>query len=79
MPGYAGISAKVRGYECRGTRVLVPRYVSGYKCIRYESINVRGTRVLVSGKSRSTRVLVLGYEGNRVWGLRALVSRVRVY
>ena len=26
MPGYEGISAGVRGYECRGTRVLVPGY-----------------------------------------------------
>ena len=26
MPGYEGISAKVRRYYCRGMRVLVPEY-----------------------------------------------------
>ena len=26
MPGYEGISAGVRGYSCRGTRMLVQGY-----------------------------------------------------
>ena len=45
MPGYEGISARFRGYQCRGTRVPVPGYeginagVRGYQC--------RGSRILV--------------------------------
>ena len=42
MPWYEGISAGVRGYSCRGTRVLVPWYEgisAGYEVI---SAGVRG-------------------------------------
>ena len=47
MPRYGGISAGVRGYQCRGARVcisagLVPGYVGGYE---------------------NARVLVPGYDG----------------
>ena len=62
MPGYEGISARVRGYKCQGTRVLVPGYegisarVRGYKC--------RGTRVLAPGYviERYSRYQRIRYE-----------------
>ena len=71
VTGYEGTRRGwMRGYYCRGTRVLIPGYkgisigLRGYKC--------RNTRVLVSG------VLVPGYEGIsagvRGYGTRVLVS-----
>ena len=45
MPWYEGISAVVRGYKCRGTKVLVPGYEGISTGVReYEGIStgVRG-------------------------------------
>ena len=38
VPGYEGICAGVRGYWCRGTRVLVPRGTTVLE-LGYESIS----------------------------------------
>ena len=57
VPGLQGSNLGVRGYWCRGTRVLEPVLDQGVRGYKY-----RGRMVLESG-----------YEGISVWGKKILV------
>ena len=66
MTGYEGISAGVRGYQCRGTRVSVTGYEGTSSEVR--GYQFRGTRVLESGHE-GTSSGVPGYVSIRA-GIR---------